>query len=216
MKVAVFGTGTVGETLATKLVELGHSVAMGSRTAANEKAVAWVKKAGASASGGTFAEVAAKSELIINATLGAGSVEAFKMAGEANTAGKVVIDVSNPLDFSKGMPPTLFISNSDSLGEALQREFPKMKVVKSLNTMWCGLMVNPRMLSESHTVYVAGNDAGAKETVKGLLQSFGWKSDEMVDLGDITASRGTEAMLLLWLRMYGVMKTGAFNVKWVR
>ncbi len=216
MKIAVFGTGSVGETLGSKLVELGHEVKMGSRTANNEKALAWVKKAGAKASTGTFADAAKFGELIINATLGAGTIEAFKMAGAEHSAGKVVVDLSNPLDFSKGMPPSLFISNTDSLGEAVQREFPRARVVKALNTMWCGLMVNPRLLPESHHTFVAGNDPAAKETVKNLLFSFGWNADEVVDVGDITAARATESVLPIWLRLYGSLKTGTFNLKIVR
>jgi predicted dinucleotide-binding enzyme len=216
MKIAVFGTGSVGETLGSKLLELGHEVKMGSRTPTNEKAAAWAKKSGPKASAGTFADAAAFGQLIVNATLGAGTVEAFRMAGEANSAGKVIIDVSNPLDFSKGMPPSLFVSNTDSLGEQLQRAFPQAKVVKALNTMWCGLMVNPRLLKESHHTYVAGNDAGAKETVRGLLFAFGWTQDEVIDVGDITGARATESYLPLWLRLYGALNTGTFNVKIVR
>lgn len=216
MKIAVFGTGNVGETLGSKLVELGHEVKMGSRTAHNEKAAAWVKKAGARASTGTFADAAAFGEVIFNATLGAGTLEAFKQAGEANSAGKVVIDVSNPLDFSRGMPPSLFVSNTDSLAEQLQRAFPKARVVKALNTMWCGLMVNPRLLPESHHTFMAGNDAAAKDTVRGLLSSFGWKQDEVLDLGDLSGARATESYLPLWLRLYGTLKTGTINVKIVR
>lgn len=216
MKIAVFGTGGVGETLGTKLLELGHEVMMGSRTANNEKATAWVTKSGAKASTGTFESAAKFGELIINATLGAGTVEAFKMAGDANCAGKVIIDISNPLDFSKGFPPSLFVSNTDSLGEALQRTVPSAKVVKGLNTMAATLMVNPRQLPDSHHTWLAGNDAGAKEQVKNLLLSFGWKPEEVIDLGDLTASRGTEAYLLLWVRLYGKLQIGNFNVKIVR
>jgi 8-hydroxy-5-deazaflavin:NADPH oxidoreductase len=216
MQIAVFGTGSVGETLGSKLIELGHDVMMGSRTATNEKALAWVKKAGAKASTGTFADAAKFGELVINATLGAGTIEAFKMAGAEHTAGKVIVDLSNPLDFSRGMPPSLFLSNTDSLGEALQREFPKARVVKALNTMWCGLMVNPRLLPESHNTFVAGNDAAAKDTVKKLLASFGWKPEEVLDVGDITAARATESVLPIWLRLYGTMKSGAFNFKVVK
>ena len=216
MKIAVFGTGGVGETLGTKLLELGHEVMMGSRTATNEKAAAWVKKSGPKASAGSFESAAKFGELIINATLGAGTVEAFKMAGDANCAGKVVIDISNPLDFSKGFPPSLFVSNTDSLGEALQRTVPSAKVVKGLNTMAAALMVNPRLLPDSHHTWLAGNDAGAKEKVKSLLLSFGWKAEEVIDLGDITASRGTEAYLALWTRLYGKLQIGNFNVKIVR
>lgn len=213
MKIAVFGTGDVGATIGSKLVELGHEVRMGSRTANNEKASAWVKKAGGKASAGTYEDAATFGEVIFNCTLGTGSVEALKMAGEKNLEGKTIVDVSNPLDFSKGAPPSLFLSNTDSLGEALQRTFPKAHVVKALNTMWCGLMVNPRMLPDTHHTFLAGNDAKAKDQVKGLLKSFGWKDEEILDLGDITAARGTEAYLLPWLRIWGATKNGAFNIK---
>ena len=216
MKIAVFGTGSVGETLGSKLIELGHDVKMGSRTATNEKAAAWVKKAGAKASTGTFADAAKGADLIVNATLGTGTIEAFKMAGAENSAGKVVLDLSNPLDFSKGFPPSLFISNTDSLGEALQREFPKAKVVKALNTMAATLMVNPRQLPDSHHTFIAGNDAGAKDLVKSLLLAFGWKAEEVIDVGDITGARATESYLPIWLRLYGALKNGTFNVKIVR
>lgn len=216
MKIAVFGTGTVGQTLGSKLIEVGHEVKMGSRTAQNEKALAWVARAGPRASTGTFADAAKSADLIVNATLGTGTLEAFKAAGAEHTAGKVVLDLSNPLDFSKGMPPSLFISNTDSLGEALQREFPQAKVIKALNTMSCAVMVNPRLLPESHHTFIAGNDAGAKDQVKNLLLAFGWKADEVIDVGDITGARATESYLPIWLRIYGAFKTGTFNVKIVR
>lgn len=216
MKIAVFGTGSVGETLGSKLIELGHEVMMGSRTAKNEKALAWVNKAGAKASTGTFTDAAKFAELIINATLGAGTVDAFKLAGDDNCAGKTVIDISNPLDFSKGFPPSLFISNTDSLSEALQRAVPKAKVVKALNTMAAMLMVNPRLLPDSHHTFVAGNDEGAKTQVKALLASFGWKSDEVIDVGDLTGARAIEQYLPIWARLYGTLKTASFNVKIVR
>ena len=213
MKIAVFGTGNVGETLASKLLSLGHEVSMGSRSTTNEKALAWVKKAGGKASAGTFAEAAKGAALVVNATLGTGSVEALTQAGPGGLDGKVILDLSNPLDFSKGTPPSLFISNTDSLGELLQRTFPKARVVKALNTMWCGLMVNPRMLSEGSTTYVCGNDEDAKGTVKTLLKSFGWHDEEILDLGDLTGARATEGYLPLWLRIYGATKNGAFNLK---
>ncbi len=216
MKIAVFGTGGVGETIGSKLVELGHEVKMGSRTANNEKAAAWAKKAGEKASAGTFAEAAKFGEVIFNATLGAGSVEAFKMAGEENSAGKTVIDISNALDFSKGFPPSLFISNTDSLGETLQRAFPKAKVVKALNTMAAPLMVNPRALPDSHHTFMAGNDEAAKTQVKAILASFGWKAEEIIDVGDLSAARGLEQYLPLWTRLYGAFKSPMFNVKIVR
>jgi len=213
MKIGVLGTGAVGQTIATKLVELGHDVMLGSRTASNEKAAGWAKTAGSKGRAGTFEQTGAASDVVFNCTLGAGALEALHMAKEANLAGKVVVDVSNPLDSSKGMPPTLLVSNTDSLGEQIQRAFPKSKVVKTLNTMWCGIMVNPRMLGDSHVNFVSGNDAGAKTTVKTLLKSFGWRDEELVDLGDITAARGQESWLQLWLRIYGATKNGAFNIK---
>lgn len=216
MRIAVFGTGTVGETLGTKLIEVGHEVMMGSRSATNEKALAWVKKAGSKASAGTFADAAKFGQLIVNATLGTATLEVFKAAGADNTAGKPVIDISNPLDFSKGFPPSLFVSNTDSLAEQLQREFPKAHIVKALNTMTAAIMVNPRALPESHHTWICGSDAGAKETVRGVLQSFGWKPEEIIDCGDLSASRAIESLLPMWLRLYGTLKTPMFNLKIVK
>jgi hypothetical protein len=203
----------VGETVASRLVEVGNEVMMGSRTKDNEKAAAWTAKAGDKASAGTFEEAAAFGEVIFNCTLGAASLQALAMAREDDLRGKVIVDLSNPLDFSQGMPPSLFVSNTDSLGEQIQKRFPEAKVVKALNTMWCGLMVNPRMLSENHATFVCGNDADAKDRVKEILRSFGWRDEEILDLGDITAARGTESYLPLWLRIYGATQTGAFNIK---
>ena len=213
MKVGILGTGAVGETLGSKLVELGHEVRMGSRTADNPKAHAWAQKAGPRASAGTFADAAAHGALLFNATAGAGSLEALHMAGERHLAGKVVVDVSNPLDFSRGMPPTLGVGNTDSLGEQLQRAFPAARIVKALNTMWCGVMVNPRMLPDTHHTFLSGNDAEAKREVRALLGTFGWRDEEVVDLGDITTARGTEGYLPLWLRIWGATKQGAFNIR---
>ncbi|WP_375765010.1 NAD(P)-binding domain-containing protein [Archangium gephyra] len=215
MKIAVLGTGMVGETIGSKLVALGHEVKMGSRTANNEKAAAWVKKAGAKASQGTFADAAAFGELLFNCTSGSGSLEALNAAGKANLDGKILLDVSNPLDFSKGMPPTLFVSNTDSLGEQLQRAFPSLKVVKTLNTINANVMVDPARIPGEHAVFVSGNDAEAKAQVKRLLTEwFGWK--QVIDLGDITTSRGTESYLPLWLRLWGAMGTPDFNIHIVK
>lgn len=215
MKIAVLGTGMVGETIASKLVALGHEVKMGSRTANNEKATAWVSKAGAKASQGTFADAAAFGEMLFNCTQGGGSIEALNAAGRENLKGKVLLDISNPLDFSKGMPPTLFVSNDDSLGERIQRTFPELKVVKTLNTINANVMVDPARIPGEHTVFVSGNDAGAKGQVKQLLTEwFGWK--QVVDLGDITTSRGTESYLMLWIRLWGAMGTPDFNVHVVK
>jgi predicted dinucleotide-binding enzyme len=215
MKIGILGTGMVGQTIASKLTELGHDVRMGSRAAGNEKAKAWVKQAGARASEGTFADAAAFGELVFNCTSGGASLDALNAAGAANLRGKVLVDVANPLDFSKGMPPTLFVSNDDSLGERIQRALPETKVVKALNTINCLLMVQPGKLAEESDVFVCGNDAQAKGRVSEILRGwFGWK--RVVDLGDISMARGTEAYLLLWIRLYAALGTGDFNIKIVR
>lgn len=215
MKISILGTGNVGDTIGSKLVELGHTVMMGSRTANNEKAQAFVAKHNGKAQAGTFAEAAAFGELIFNCTKGENSSDALKLA-ESGLNGKILIDVSNPLDFSKGMPPSLIpgLSNTNSLGEEIQKQFPTVKVVKTLNTMWCGLMVNPNMIGGGdHVNYISGNDADAKSKVKSLLNEFGWKNENILDLGDITNARATEAVLPIWLRVWGATKNGAFNFR---
>ncbi|MDY7231273.1 NADPH-dependent F420 reductase [Hyalangium rubrum] len=216
MKIGIFGTGVVGATLGSKLVSLGHEVKMGSRTANNEKAVAWAKGAGAKASQGTFADAASFGELIFHCTLGFGAVEALQAAGAGPLKGKVVIDTTNPLDFSKGFPPTLFAGNTDSLGEQLQAAFPETKIVKALNTVSAEVMVNPgKVNGGDHDLFVCGNDAAAKATVGEFLKTqFGWKT--IHDLGDISMARGTETYLALWVRLYGAQKTPLFNIKVVR
>ena len=218
MRISILGTGNVGDTIGSKLVELGHDVMMGSRSANNEKALAFVAKQSGKASAGTFADAAAFGEIIFNCTKGEASLDALKLAGAA-LDGKILIDVANPLDFSRGMPPGLVpaLSNFNSLGEEIQRTFPNVKVVKTLNTMWCGLMINPRMIGDgNHINYLCGNDAEAKEKVRALLKTFGWKDEQLLDLGDITNARGTEAVLPIWLRVWGATKTGAFNFGIVR
>ena len=215
MKFGVLGSGMVGSAIATKLVSLGHEVKMGSRDAKNEKAAAWVSKAGRGASQGTFADAAGFGEIVFNCTNGMGSIDALKSAGAATLRGKVLVDVANPLDFSKGMPPTLFVGNGDSLGEMIQRTFPEAKVVKALNTVNANVMVKPGRVSGDHDVFVCGNDAGAKAQVIRLLKDeFGWKT--VHDIGDITAARATESYLHLWLRLYGALQTADFNVRVVR
>ena len=215
MRFGVLGTGMVGDAIATKLVGLGHEVKMGARDAKNEKAAAWATKGGAKASQGTFADAATFGEVLFNCTSGMASLEVLNAAGEGNLAGKILIDVSNPLDFSKGMPPTLSVSNTDSLGEQIQRAFPRTQVVKTLNTLNAQLMVEPQGLAGGdHDVFLSGNDAGAKGKVKALLQSFGWKT--IHDLGDITTARGTESLLPVWLRLWGALGDANFNFKIVR
>ena len=203
----------VGQTLAGKLVTLGHEVTMGSRQPGNEKAVAWAAEAGDNAHDGTFADAARFGEVVINATAGAASLDALEAAKAENLAGKVLIDVSNPLDFSKGQPPTLTVCNDDSVAEQIQRAYPDAKVVKTLNTVNAGLMVAPGSISQSHTVFVCGNDDDAKATVRELLESFGWPTEDILDLGDISGARGTEMYLPLWLKLASATSSWMVNVK---
>jgi predicted dinucleotide-binding enzyme len=212
--IAILGTGMVGDAIGSKLVSLGHKVMMGSRTATNEKAVAWTSRNGNLASNGTFADAAAFGEIIFNCTTGQVSLEALQLAGRENLQGKILVDVANPLDFSKGMPPSLTICNTDSLGEVIQRQFTDVKVVKALNTMNCQLMVNPGLLNDPGNVFICGNDASAKAEVENLLQSFGWEG--IIDLGDISAARGMEQILPIWVRLMGSLGTAMFNFSIVK
>jgi 8-hydroxy-5-deazaflavin:NADPH oxidoreductase len=216
MRIGVFGTGMVGAAIATKLVEVGHDVTMGSRTNGNEQALEWVASAGAGASQGTFADAAAHGEIVFNCTAGEASLAAIGSVESGDLAGKVLVDVANPLDHTQGMPPGLFTTSFDSLGEQIQRAFPDARVVKALNTVNCEVMVDPAKVPGEHDVFVCGNDESAKTTVRELLESFGWPADHILDLGDITAARGTEAYLLLWIRLWGALGTGHFNVKVAR
>jgi hypothetical protein len=214
VKVGVLGTGTVGRTIAGALVARGHEVCMGARTADNSNASAWASAAGERASHGTFADAAAFGDVVFNCTSGAHSVEVLRAAGGA-LDGKVLIDVANPLDFSNGMPPTLLVGNTDSLAEALQREFPNVRVVKSLNTVNASVMVDPSRVPGEHDMFVSGNDAAAKAAVTAVLKDvFGWRS--VIDLGDIRAARSQEAWVPMWVRLYGVLGTADFNIRLVR
>jgi predicted dinucleotide-binding enzyme len=226
VRFGILGTGVVGKTIAARLAALGHEVMVGTRdpaetlsrtepdTYGNPPFSAWQEEH-PEVRLGTFGEAAAHGEMVVNATAGAVSLEVLEEAGEANLNGKLLIDVANPLDFSKGMPPTLSVSNTDSLGEQIQRRFPEAKVVKTLNTMNAHLMVNPAQLSATdHTVFVCGDDAEAKAQVTELLRSFGWT--DIIDLGDITTARGTEMLLPIWVWLFGVLQKPIFNFKIVR
>ena len=185
---------------------------MGSRQAGNEKAVAWAEAAGEKAGEGSFADAAAHGELLFNCTSGIASVEALTSAGAQNLEGKVLVDVANAFDYATGMPPGLFVCNDDSLGERIQATFGGARVVKALNTMNCEVMVDPGRVPGEHVVVIAGNDEGAKGTVTELLSEFGWPGSRVVDLGDITAARGTEMYMALWIRLWGKLGSGDFNI----
>jgi predicted dinucleotide-binding enzyme len=215
MEIGVLGTGMVGATIGRKLASLGHDVKMGSRTAGGDKARAWVASAGKNASEGTFAQAAAHGRVVFNCTSGSGAIPALTAAGADRLAGKIVVDVSNPLDFSKGQPPSLFVGNTDSLGEQIQRAFPAARVVKTLNTVNCNLMVDASLVPGEHDMFVAGNDAAAKDEVTAMLKDwFGWRS--VCDLGDISAARAMEGYLLLWVRLWGRIGNANFNLRIVR
>jgi hypothetical protein len=224
MRIGIIGSGVVGQTIGAKLVERGEDVVLGTRSpgSLNDKRgfgqslEDWLKATGNKARVGTFADAAAHGEVVINATSGTGSLEALRLAGEQNLRGKVLIDISNPLDFSKGMPPTLTVCNTDSVGEQIQRAFPDAKVVKTLNTTNVNVMVDPgQVAGGDHDIFVSGNDAAAKAHVTELLRHwFGWRN--VIDLGDITTSRGVEMLLPVWLRLWGALGSPMFNFKIAR
>lgn len=226
MQIAVLGTGPVGQSLAAKFAELGHEVTIGTRDVAvtmtrtepdtfgNPAFPVW-REQHPGIGVETLSTAAAGADLVVNAINGLGAVSALETAGANNLAGKVLIDVANPLDFSEGMPPSLTISNKDSLGEQIQARFPDTKVVKTLNTMNAYLMVDPGQVGGGeHTAFVSGNDSEAKKQVQGLLESFGWT--DVLDLGDITTARGAEMLLPLWARLYGALDNPMFQFKIVR
>ncbi len=215
MKISVLGTGSVGQTIGSKLVHLGHEVMMGARDVDNPKAVAWAKKEGSQrAQFGNFANSASFGEIIFNCTLGAASLNALHMAGAANLRGKILIDTSNPIDYSTDNW-SLTVCNTDSLGEQIQRAFPDARVVKSLNTINCDVMVNPDKLVERTDVFVSGNSNEAKAAVSTILRNwFGWRS--IIDLGDITTSRGVEMYVVLWRNLRHVVSSHHFNIRLVR
>ncbi len=212
MRIGIMGTGTVGRTLGAKLVDRGHQVMLGSRTRDNARAAEWVAAVGQGASQGTFADAAASGEALFNCTGGMVSLQALEAAGEDNLAGKILIDVANPLDFSHGMPPTLSVCNSDSLAEQIQRRFPRTHVIKSLNTMTAALMVEPTLVPAPHNVFVSGDDERARRQVAGwLTEWFEWPRASIVDLGELASARGTEMLLPLWLRLYRTFGSATFN-----
>ena len=225
MDIAVLGTGSVGRAIAARLDELGHHVVVGTRDPQSTLARTEPDGMGNPPYAGwqgehsgiglrTFAEAAAGAEVVVNATSGGGTLDVLALAGADNLAGKVLVDIANPLDFSAGFPPTLSVKDTDSLGEQVQRTYPDARVVKTLNTMNAELMVHPASLGEASTVFVSGDDAEAKAVVTGLLTSFG--HEDVIDLGGIETARGTEMLLPVWLRLMGAFGHAKFNFKIVR
>jgi 8-hydroxy-5-deazaflavin:NADPH oxidoreductase len=223
MKVAVLGTGSVGQSLSAKLASLGHEVKMGTRDVAASRERKGVDNFGQPLVGEwlsspaakkvqltTFLEATKGADLVVLATLGQIAHDVLASCGQ-HLDGKVILDITNPLDFSKGFPPTLSVCNTASLGEQLQAAFPKARFVKSLNTLSNPVMVKPDLVPGDHNVFVSGNDETAKQQVKALLESFGWKAASIIDVGDITTARATEMLLPLWVRLFGAWKTPMFN-----
>lgn len=217
MRIAVLGTGSVGRALAARFDELGHRVVVGTRepgvTAADGQFAAWAL-AHPGVGLATFEDSTQDAEVVVNACAGAVTLVVLDRVGGERLAGKVLLDISNPLDHSAGFPPTLSVKDTDSLGEQVQRAFPEARVVKSLNTMNAALMVRPTTLAEPTTVFVSGDDAAAKATVTALLTELGHA--DVLDLGDISTARGPEMYLPLWLRAMGALGTAEFNIKVVR
>jgi predicted dinucleotide-binding enzyme len=227
MQIGILGTGAVGRTLAAALDAKGHAVMIGTRdpqaTLARDTANAFDRTpfrdwqaAHAGVRLGTFAESARFGEVLVNATSGDGALPALDAAGADALGDKILLDVANPLDFSRGMPPSLSVCNTDSLGERIQRAFPRLRVVKTLNTTNALVMVDPAAVAGGdHSMFVCGDDADAKARVRGWLgEWFGWR--DVIDLGDITTARGTEMLLPIWLRLWGALGTPMFNFRIAR
>jgi 8-hydroxy-5-deazaflavin:NADPH oxidoreductase len=223
MQIAIIGTGIVGRSVGAALARIGHEVTVGTRDPAatmertdpdgSRPYADWAADHPA-VSLALFPEAAKRADVVVNATEGAASLAALGAAGDANLAGKVLLDVSNPLDFSEGFPPSFFVSNTDSLAEQIQRTFPDSLVVKALNTVSATVMADPATLAGGATLFVAGNDDDAKHTVLELLAALGHA--DVIDLGDLTAARGLEMHVALWIRLYRVLGTPIFGFKVVR
>jgi predicted dinucleotide-binding enzyme len=220
MKVGIIGSGVVAQTLGAKLVELGHDVVLGTRDPKKldeKKNMAgtlneWLASVKNKAKIVTFKEAAAHGEILINATHGQASVDALKMAEADKVGPKVLIETANELDFSKGMPPRALSSQDRSVAINIQKAFPNLKVVKSLNTIGANLMVNPKALKGGeHTMFMSGNDKDAKVKVSEILKSFGWT--DIMDLGPIEMAHGQEMLMAMWVALYSSLQNGMIGIK---
>ena len=230
MRITVLGTGMVGRTLAEKLDSLGHDVVIGTRDPQATLARTETGKTGnveiapytdwqnehPSVGLAAFAEAGAHGEIILNATHGAVSLAALEAVGADNLAGKVLLDLALPLDFSVGFPPTLTVANTDSLGEQIQRAYPDARVVKSLTSVFCQVMVDPSRVPGEHSIFLAGDDKEAKQTVHGILNGFGWPEASVIDLGDITGARAVEMYSRLYFTLVGALGTFELNINVIR
>lgn len=223
MKIGIFGTGVVARAIGASLIDAGQEVMFGTRDVNQTLARTepdryggppfgeWIKQL-PQAKLGTFSEAAGHGEILVNATAGVASLAVLELAGQENLSGKTLVDIANPLDFSQGFPPTLTVCNTDSLAEQIQNTFPQAKVVKTLNTMNANVMVNPALVPGDHNVFLSGNDAGAKAQVRTMLTDwFGWKPENVIDLGGITTARGTEMVLPLWVQLFSVLQNPLIN-----
>jgi predicted dinucleotide-binding enzyme len=208
LKIGILGSGSVGKSLGKGFASKGHDVKLGSRTPAKQELQDWLKEAKGKSSVGTFSEAAAHVEVLVLCPLGTATEEVIKLAGTKNFAGKVVIDATNPLDFSNGMPPSLFVGTTDSLGERVQRILPDAKVVKCFNMVNNQTMTNPRMKEGLPDLVICGNDEDAKRQVAGLVKEFGWA--DPIDIGGIDGARWLEAYTALWVRL--ALKLGNWAV----
>ncbi|MBG6223479.1 putative dinucleotide-binding enzyme [Arthrobacter sp. CAN_A2] len=216
MQIGILGSGIVGRTLGSALVRQGHDVALGSRTPDRPNGRHWGAGARGAVHVGSYADAIRGADLVINATPGLVSLSVVGELDPGALDGVVLLDVANTLDFSAGMPPTVSGSADDSLAERIQRALPGARVVKALNTMTAAVMVEPGLLEGHHTVFVSGNAADAKALVTGLLAGFGWPAEDIFDLGALETARATEALMPLWLRIWGAIGTPVFNVAVVR
>ncbi len=224
MKIGIIGGGMVGQTFGAALAAKGHDVVLGIRnpTAAElakertytQTLADWHAQTGIKVI--SMTEAAAHGEVVVNATAGMASIAALTLAGADHLSGKVVLDISNPLDFSKGFPAFLAAeySTPESLGEKIQAAFPTARIVKGFNTIASPVMVDATLVPGDHDLFIAGNDAAAKATVTDIAKAFGWTS--IIDLGDITGARASESLLPTWIRLWQTLGTPQFNIKVVR
>lgn len=225
MRIAVIGTGSVGRALAGALAGAGHQVVVGTRNPDETLARSEPDRMGRAPYAEwaaahpdvpltSFAEAGGHGQVVVNATSGDGSLSALAAAGDLD--GRVVLDVANPLDHSVGFPPILSVANDDSLAERIQRAHPGARVVKTLNTVTANVMVEPGLVPGEHNLFMAGDDAGAKEVVVGLLGDLGWPASRVLDLGGIRAARSLEMYLPLWLSLMSAGGSAVFNIAVVR